>query len=78
MRNENGSMCRKNTIFFQNESGMANQPNVQRAWSPIGMPHDADASFARKRVNILGALNYGTNTLTYKLHETSVTKGARY
>lgn len=62
-------------LFFQDESGMSNQPNVQRAWSPIGMPHEADASVSRKRVNILGALNYGTNALTYKLHETSVTKG---
>lgn len=61
-------------LFFQDESGMSNQPNVQRAWSPVGMPHEADASIGRKRVNILGALNYGTNTLTYKLHETSVTK----
>jgi transposase len=61
-------------LFFQDESGMANHPNVQRAWSPVGMPHEADASIPRKRINILGALNYGANTLTYKLHETSVSK----
>ena len=53
---------------------MANQPNVQRAWSPVGMPHEADAGIARKRGNILGALNYGTNALTYRRHETSGTK----
>ena len=53
---------------------MANIPNVQRAWSPIGMPHEADASLARKRVNVLGVLNYGTNTLMHALHDGSVTR----
>ena len=53
---------------------MANIPNVQRAWSPIGRLHEADASLARKRVNVLGALNYGTNTLVHTLHDGSVTR----
>jgi transposase len=49
-------------------------PNVRRAWSPIGSPHEADASLPRKRVNVLGALNYGTNILVHKLHEGNVTR----
>jgi transposase len=61
-------------LFFQDESGMANHPNVQRGWSPVGMPHEADASIARKRINILGALNYGSNALTYQVHETNISK----
>jgi transposase len=61
-------------LFFQDEAGMANIPNVQHSWSPIGMPHEADASLARKRVNVLGALNYTTNTLVHTLHESSITR----
>lgn len=52
---------------------MANIPDVQRSWSLIGVPHQADASFPRKRVNVLGAVNYATNTLVHTLHECSVT-----
>ena len=59
-------------VFFFDESGMSNVPNVQRAWSPLGEPHCADASVTRKRVNILGALDYGANTLTHTVHETNV------
>jgi transposase len=61
-------------LFFQDEAGMSNIPNVQRAWSPARMPHQADASLTKKRVNILGALDYGTNTLTHTLHEGSITR----
>lgn len=59
-------------LYFFDESGMSTTPNVQRAWSPRGVPHCADASGSRKRVNILGALNYAANTLTHVLHESSV------
>ena len=59
-------------VFFFDESGMSNVPNVQRAWSPLGKPHCADASIAKKRVNILGALDYAANTLTHVLHEENV------
>jgi transposase len=59
-------------LYFFDESGMSTVPNVQRAWSPLGTPHCADASGSRKRVNILGALNYATNTLVHALHETTV------
>ena len=59
-------------LYFFDESGMSTVPNVQRAWSPLCMPHCADASGSRKRVNILGALNYAANTLVHALHETTV------
>jgi len=59
-------------LYFFDESGMSTIPNVQRAWSPLSKPHCADASSSRKRVNILGALNYADNTLVHVLHETSV------
>ena len=44
-------------LLYFDETGIANVPNVQRSWSPLGEPHSADASIARKRVNVLGALN---------------------
>ncbi len=59
-------------VYFFDESGMSNIPNVQRSWSPLGKPHCADASAGRKRVNILGALNYAENSLIYEVHERSV------
>lgn len=59
-------------LLYLDESGMSNVPNVQRAWSPLGVPHSADASVSRRRVNILGALHYGKNQLEHVLHEGSV------
>ena len=47
-------------------------PNVQRSWSPLGEPHSADASITRKRVNVLGALNYAAGTLAFEVHEHTV------
>lgn len=51
---------------------MSNIPNVPRAWSPLSKPHCADASVHRKRINILGALNYADNRLIHTLHEGSI------
>lgn len=59
-------------LYFFDESGMSNVPHVQRAWSPAGKPHCADASVSRKQVNILGALDYAANRLIHALQETSV------
>jgi transposase len=56
------------------ESGFATLPNVQRSWSPIGKPHCADAGDYRKRINVLGALDYRTGHLEYDLHMTNVTQ----
>ena len=46
-------------LFYMDGSGFFALPNVQRAWSPLGMTHVADASMGRKRLNVLGALQYG-------------------
>jgi transposase len=59
-------------LWFADQSGMSAIPNVPRSWSPRGQPHEADASVTRKRVNILGALDYAANTLSYTLHEESI------
>jgi hypothetical protein len=59
-------------LFFLDESGMSTVPNVQRAWSPQGKPHCADACVAKRRVNILGALDYAANWLVHALREASV------
>ncbi len=59
-------------LLYFDESGMSNVPSVQRSWSPLAKPHNADASIGRKRVNILGALNYAAGTLAFEVHERSV------
>ena len=59
-------------LLYFDESGMSNVPSVQRSWSPLAKPHNADASIGRKRVNSLGALNYAAGTLAFEVHERSV------
>lgn len=59
-------------LLYFDEAGVCNVPNVQRSWSPLGKPHSADASIGRKRVNVLGALNYAAGTLAFEVHEHSV------
>jgi transposase len=63
---------KKMELLYFDESGMSNVPNVQRSWSPLAKPHSADASIGRKRVNVLGALNYAARTLSFEVHERSV------
>lgn len=46
-------------LFYLDGAGFSCLPNVQRAWAPKGQTHVADASFGRKRLNVLGALEYG-------------------
>lgn len=59
-------------MIYLDESGFATLPNVQRAWSPLGQPHEADASAARQRVNVIGALDYATGQVCYDLHDRSI------
>jgi hypothetical protein len=56
-------------LLYIDETGMSCQPNVQRSWSPLGQPHCMDASASRRRVNVLGALDWGKKKLDYRLHE---------
>lgn len=62
----------KMELLYFDEAGVCNMPNVQRGWSPLSKPHRADASMGRKRVNVLGALNYAAGTLAFEVHEHSV------
>ncbi|GHA09875.1 IS630 family transposase [Oceanisphaera arctica] len=64
--------ARKIELFYCDESGFSCIPNVQRAWSPLGVTHLADASVGRKRVNVIGALDYATGALHFELFEHSV------
>lgn len=66
----------KLSLFYLDESGFSNIPNVQRAWSPKGHPHEADASIPRQRVNVIGALNYATGKVVHHLHIQSVNRDA--
>ncbi|WP_204796691.1 transposase [Oceanisphaera litoralis] len=59
-------------LLYCDESGFSCVPNVQRAWAPLGVTHLADASVSRKRVNVMGALNYATGKLHFELFEHSV------
>lgn len=36
-------------LYFFDESRMSTVPNVPQAWSPLGMPHCADASAPRRK-----------------------------
>ena len=56
-------------LLYVDETGMSCQPNVQRGWSPRGKPHCTDASSSNRRVNVLGALDWGRKKLHYHLHE---------
>ena len=47
-------------------------PDVQRAWSPLGTIHVADASVSRSRINVIGALNYTTSELHFERFEHSM------
>lgn len=59
-------------MFYLDESGCSNVPNVQRAWSPKGHVHAAEAGVPRQRVNVIGALDYATGEVWYDLHEQTV------
>lgn len=61
-------------LLYFDESGFSTQPNVQRSWSPLGQAHEADASAARKRVNVLGALNAAHQRLHFEIIEHNTTR----
>jgi hypothetical protein len=59
-------------LLYFDEAGFSCLPNVQRSWSALGKPHTADASGSRRRANVLGALNYATQHLSFEVCEHSV------
>jgi hypothetical protein len=63
-------------LFYLDESGFSNRPNVQRAWAPKGQPHAADASGSHRRVNVIGALDWATGQVWHHLHEKTVNRAA--
>ncbi|WP_411728722.1 IS630 family transposase [Methyloglobulus sp.] len=66
----------KLSLFYPDGSGFSNIPNVQRAWAPKGKPHAADASVARQRVNVVGALGYATGKVWHDWHGQTVKRNA--
>jgi transposase len=62
-------------LFYLDECGFANIPNVRRSWSPKGQPHEAAAGVSRKRANVVGALDYATGQLWHEVHDTTVRGG---
>ncbi len=59
-------------LFYLEESGFANIPNVQRSWSPKGQPHEAEAGVTRRRANVIGALEYATGELWYEVRDKAI------
>lgn len=59
-------------LLYFDEAGFSCLPNVQRSWSPLAMPHTADASLGRKRANVMGALDYARNQLHFEVCDHSI------
>ena len=59
-------------LLYFDEAGFSCLPNVQRSWSPLGNPHMADASLGRKRVNVMGALDFVKGKLHFDAREHSI------
>ena len=69
---QTAALAHQLSLFYLDESGFSNIPNVQRAWAPKGKPHAADASSGRQRVNVIGALEFNSGRLWYNLHSQAV------
>jgi len=63
---------RKVELLYFDEAGFSCLPNVQRSWSPLAMPHTADASLGRKRANVMGALDYARGQLHFEACDHSI------
>lgn len=59
-------------LFYLDECGFANIPNVQRSWSPKGQPHEAEAGVGRQRANVVGALDDATGQLWHDVHDKTI------
>ena len=61
-------------LLYLDEAGFSCLPNVQRSWSPLGLPHTTDASLGQQRVNVIGALDYGQNKLHFDISPQTITR----
>lgn len=58
-------------LISLDEAGFAASAPVQRGWSPIGQPHQIVPQPHCRR-SVLGALDYGANTLMHQIHSVSI------
>ncbi|WP_157650281.1 transposase [Burkholderia ubonensis] len=58
-------------LLYLDEAGFCGSPPVQRSWSPRGLPHEIEPNTHCRR-SVLGALDYGANTLIHATHARSI------
>ncbi|WP_198390005.1 transposase [Burkholderia ubonensis] len=58
-------------LLYLDEAGFCGSPPVQRSWSPRGLPHEIEPNTHCRR-SVLGALDYGVNTLIHATHTGSI------
>jgi transposase len=58
-------------LLYLDEAGFCASPPVQRSWSPRGLPHEIEPNTHCRR-NVVGALDFGSNTLIHATHASSV------
>ncbi|WP_080415598.1 IS630 family transposase [Burkholderia ubonensis] len=58
-------------LLYLDEAGFCGSPPVQRSWSPRGLPHEIEPNTHCRR-SVLGALDYGPNTLIHATHARSI------
>ena len=60
-------------LIYLDEAGFVASPPVQRGWSPIGEPHCVVPQSHCRR-SVLGALDFGANTLEHEAHSVTVNR----
>jgi transposase len=58
-------------LLYLDEAGFHGSPPVQRSWSPRGLPHEIEPNHHCRR-SVIGALDFGTNTLAHAAHSGTV------
>jgi len=69
------AMCREGVIqlFYFDEAGFCASPPVQRAWSPIGKPHETMPAHHQK-VAVLGALDFSNQRLYHSEYSGTINR----
>ena len=52
-------------MFYYDEAGFSASPPVQRAWSPVGLPHPVTPAH-HQRVSVMGALDFAGQRLYHQ------------